>query len=182
MDGDSFREVEAAMADLHQRTLSRIGRPLDRLIYLSSMRDCNTGAYYHEGLARRFSEEAACEALARCHFETFLELSSAPLGDLVSQMEAYAASTHTFPFDFIAVWKGLEPYRVAIPVNMDPLLTEFLFSNFRLALAVWETRLKNRSVGEPTASQPQTLARQSPLRRDMQNSSNPPRREGEELM
>lgn len=147
-----LQEVNAAMADLRLRTLARISRPLDRLIYLSSMRDCNTGVYYHEGLAMRFSQEVACEAIARCHFEVFLEMSSAPLSDLVDQMEAYIASTHTYPGDFVSVWKGLEPYRVAIPVDTDPLISEFLFSNFKLALAILEKRLRSRSAAGPAAS------------------------------
>ena len=147
-----YREVDAAMADFRQRTLAAISRPLDRLIYLSSMRDCNTGVYYHEGLSARFSEEIACEALARCHFEVFREVSAMPLGDLVSQMEAYVASTHTHLSDFIAVWKGLEPYRVTIPVDIDPLLTEFLFSNFKLALAILETRPNSRLEGGRVSS------------------------------
>lgn len=152
------------------------------MIYLSSMRDCNTGAYYHDGLADRFSDEAACEALARCHFEAFLEVSSASLADLVSQMEGYAAATHSVPIDFIAVWKRLEPYRVAIPVDMDPLVTEFLFSNFKLALAIWENRLKNRSAGEPISSQLRKPDRRSPLHQDRQNSSNLRPTEGGELV
>jgi len=156
------------MADLGHRTLAHMRRSLDRMIYLSSMRDCNTGMYYHEGLAGRFSHEVACEALARCHFEAFLELSSTSLADLVSQMEGYAASTHSSALEFIAVWKRLEPYRVAIPVDMDPLLREVMFSNFKLALAIWETRLRNRSAEEPASLRPRTPARRSPPRPDMQ--------------
>lgn len=147
-----LQEVQAAMADLRLRSLGRISRPLDRLIYLSSMRDCNTGVYYHEGLAARFSQEIACEAIARCHFEVFLEMSSIPLSELVDQMEAYIESTHSYPGDFVSVWKGLEPYRVAIPVDTDPLISEFLFSNFKLALAVLEKRLRPHSAAGPTSS------------------------------
>jgi len=147
------------MSDIRLRTLSSVSRPLDRLIYLSSMRDCNTGVYYHEGLLCRFSGEAVCEALARCHFEAFRDLTSAPLGDLVAQMEAYIASTHTYPADFIAVWKGLEPYRVAVPVDTDPLLTEYLFSNFKIALAILENRLSLRLEAERAASPQPRLVR-----------------------
>lgn len=152
-----LQEVQAAMADLRLRTLGRLSRPLDRLIYLSSMRDCNTGVYYHEGLAGRFSQEVACEAIARCHFEVFLEMSSAPLSELVDQMEGYIASTHTYPGDFVSVWKGLEPYRVAIPVDTDPLISEFLFSNFKLALAILENRLHSRLQAAGPTSSPQPI-------------------------
>jgi hypothetical protein len=134
--------VERAAEDLRRRTLSEIPRSLDRLIYLASMRDYNTGLYYHDGLAGRFSEEAACEALADCHREAFRELLGTPLQELVGQIEAYIRATRTSPFDFITAWKKLEPYRVAVPVQTDSLSSEFLFSNFKIALAILEARLR----------------------------------------
>src|ERR1700680_1871503 len=133
-------DVEKAAHDLHLRTLSKIPRPLDRLIYLASTRDYNTGLYYHDGLAARFSVEVACEALADCHREAFHELTSSSLEDLVFQMEGYMASTHTSGCEFIAAWRKLERYRVAIPVGTDPLSAEFLFSNLKVALAILGAR------------------------------------------
>jgi hypothetical protein len=134
--------VERAAEDLRRRTLSEIPRSLDRLIYLASMRDYNTGLYYHDGLAGRFSQEAACEALADCHREAFRELLGTSLEELVAQIEAYVRATRTSPFDFITAWKKLEPYRVAVPVQTDSLSSEFLFSNFKVALAILEARLR----------------------------------------
>lgn len=134
--------VERAAEDLRRRTLAEIPRSLDRLIYLASMRDYNTGLYYHDGLAGRFTQEAACEALADCHREAFRDLLGTPLEDLVAQMQAYVQATHTSPFDFVTAWKKLEPYRVAVPVQTDSLSSEFLFSNFKIALAILEARLR----------------------------------------
>jgi hypothetical protein len=139
--------VELAAGDLRNRTLSEIPRPLDRLIYLASMRDYNTGLYYHDGLAARFSQEAACEALSNCHREVFRELLGTPLKELVAQMEAYVLATHASPFDFVSSWKKLEPYRVTVPVETDSLSSEFLFSNFRVALAILEARLHPDQAG-----------------------------------
>jgi hypothetical protein len=140
-------DVEQARQDLCRRTLSDIQRPLDRLIYLASMRDYNTGVYHHDGLASRFTEEVACEALADCHREAFRELIICPLDELVSQLDAYRNSTHTSPREFLMAWGRLEPYRVAVPVETDPLSAEFLFSNFKIALAVLESRLDPRPAG-----------------------------------
>ena len=134
-------DVQQAAEDLRRRTLSEIPRSLDRLIYLASMRDYNTGLYYHDGLASRFSQEVACEALADCHREAFRDLVGSPLRDLVCQMEGYMDSTHTSPGEFLTAWRKLEPYRVAVPVETDPLSAEFLFSNFKIALAILEARL-----------------------------------------
>ncbi len=63
-------------------------------------------------------------------------------------------STHTSPADFITAWKKLEPYRVAVPVDTDLLTAEFLFSNFKIALAILEARLDNRPLAAPDAWPP----------------------------
>jgi len=140
-------DVEQAASDLRNRTLSDIPRSLDRLIYLASMRDYNTGLYYHDGLASRFTQEVACEALADCHREAFTQLVNCSLRDLVGQMEDYIHSTHTSLRDFVTAWKKLEPYRVAVPVETDPVIAGFLFSSFKIALAVLEARLRSGPAG-----------------------------------
>ncbi len=145
-------DVQQAADDLRRRTLSKIARPLDRLIYLASTRDYNTGFYYHDGLASRFTEEVVCEALADCHREALRELVSSSLEDLVQQMDSYMGATQTSPADFIAAWKKLEPYRVAVPVDTDVLTAEFLFSNFKIALAILEARLGSRPTAALDAS------------------------------
>jgi hypothetical protein len=134
-------DVEHAATDLRNRTLADIPRSLDRLIYLASMRDYNTGLYYHDGLAARFTQEVACQALADCHREAFAQLVGCSLRELVSQMEGYIDSTHTSARDFVAAWKKLEPYRVAVPVETDPVTAQLLFSSFKIALAILEARL-----------------------------------------
>jgi hypothetical protein len=158
-------DVQQAADDLRHRTLSEIPRSLDRLIYLASMRDYNTGLYYHDGLASRFTQEVACEALADCHHEAFRQLVGCSLQGLVNQMEAYMDSTHTSPGEFLATWKRLEPYRVAVPVETDPLSVQFLFSSFKIALAILEARLAPQRAG-PSAWPRQSPAQQSPLPMD----------------
>lgn len=137
-------EVLAAADDLRRRTLAEMTQPLQRMIYLASMRDYNTGLYYHHGLALRFSEEAACEALADCHREAFAELMEASLPELVRELEAYLEGTRASASEFIIAWKGLEPYRVAVPAGIDSLSSELVFSNLKVALAILEARLMAR--------------------------------------
>jgi hypothetical protein len=140
-------DVQQAAEDLQRRSLAGLARPLDRLIYLASMRDYNTGLYYHDGLASRYSQEVACEALADCHREAFRELVASPLKGLVDQMEEFMTSTHTSPGDFLGAWSKLEPYRVAIPVESDPLSAKFLFSNIKIALSILNSRLSPLPAG-----------------------------------
>jgi hypothetical protein len=149
-------EVQAAADDMRRRTLAGIARPLDRLIYLGSLRDYNTGVYYHDGLASRFSEDVVCEALADCHREVFRQLFFCSLEDLVAQLEGYSNSAHAAPADFIAAWQGLEPYRVSVPAETNPVSAGFFFSNLRVALAILQHRLHARPAQRPGAS-PQPL-------------------------
>src|SRR5215471_14193714 len=110
-------DVIQAAEDLRRRTLSHFQRPLDRLIYLASTRDYNTGIYYHDGLASTYGEDVTCQALAECHREAFREVVATDLRDLVKQIEAYIASVHLTTDMFIVAWKKLEPYRVTVPVE-----------------------------------------------------------------
>src|SRR5579862_6776604 len=85
--------AEAAARDLEDRTLVHLHGQLNKLVYLSSTRDYNTGEYQHEGLAQRFGVQAAQQALASCHETAFQELLDASLSDLVAQLTDYIEST-----------------------------------------------------------------------------------------
>jgi hypothetical protein len=145
------KDVLAAEQDLRSRTLAHMPQRLERLLYLASTRDYNTGVYRHDGLAVRFSEQAACEALADCHREAFTELLDCPLEELVKQLERYAAGTRSRS-DFIAAWRELEPYRVAVPSGTDSLSSELLFSNLKVALAILQNRPADPDSPGPGAS------------------------------
>src|SRR5713226_5060664 len=110
-------DVEAAREDLSNRTLARIGLEFARLIYLASTRDYNTGRYYHDGLAFRFSEAVAAQALSDAHRDVFKRLALSPLEDLVDQLQAYVHSAGAESKEVIRAWEKLEPYRVAVPIE-----------------------------------------------------------------
>jgi hypothetical protein len=136
-------DVQEAADDIRSRTLARIQRPIDRLIYLASTRDYNTGIYHHDGLAARYGSAAACEALADCHREVFQELVACSVKELVAQMEGYIRSAGIGSGEFLTSWRKLEPYRVAIPLETEPLSGEFLFCNLKTALAILESRQRH---------------------------------------
>src|SRR5712664_4314084 len=85
--------VEEAYDDLSRRSLSRISGDLARLIYLASTRDYNTGKYHHDGLAARFQDEIAGQALELAHREIFLQIAARSLEELVHQVEVYVSSS-----------------------------------------------------------------------------------------
>lgn len=135
-----------------------MARPIDRLIYLASTRDYNSGVYYHDGLAVKYGQDVACQALADCHREVFRDLLRTSLQELVGQLEGYMQSVQQGGEAFIAAWKKLEPFRVTVPVESDPLAAEFFFANLRTALAIVETRRPARPLAAPAAWQGRSLA------------------------
>jgi len=132
--------VQAAYEDFLQRSLSRLSCDFARLIYLASTRDYNTGTYHHDGLASRFSPEVAAKALEIAHRQIFLQLSAYSLEQLVEQLRIYFESSHDGTGEILRMWQKLEPYRVAIPVEVNPAVARLFLSNVRLALAIWRSR------------------------------------------
>jgi hypothetical protein len=132
--------VQAAYDDLLQRSLSKISCDLARLIYLASTRDYNTGSYHHDGLAARFRPEVAGNALEIAHRQIFYQLSACSLEELVEQLQTYLDCSHESAADVLRIWQKLEPYRVAIPVEVNPAVARLFLSNIRLALAIWRFR------------------------------------------
>ncbi len=149
-------DIEAAAADLEARTLGNVPGDMARLLYLASMRDYNSGEYFHEGLAIRFTQEVACGALKACHREVFKRLTFLSLEHLVDELASYLTSSRLHPEDFLAAWGKIEPFRVAIPLDCDPLSARLFCSNVRIALAVLASRLE-RAPADPQSASPPRL-------------------------
>jgi hypothetical protein len=143
------REVmlEEAFNDLSRRTLSRVGGDLARLIYLASTRDYNTGQYRHDGLAARFRLDIACQALELAHRQVFYRIAAVPLEQLVAEVEQYVSASQQGREEILQVWQKLEPYRVALPVNINVALAQLFVSNIKLALAIAHRRPKPMAMG-----------------------------------
>ena len=46
------------------------------------------------------------------------------------------------PFEVLRTWQNLEPYRIAVPAEVNPALARLFLSNIRLALAIYRHRQK----------------------------------------
>lgn len=151
--------VQDAYEDLLQRSLSRVPGDLGRLIYLASTRDCNTGAYHHDGLASRFNGEHARKALEIAHRQVFYRVSAYSLEELVHELEKYLSASGQSLEDVLRIWQRLEPYRIAIPLEVNVTVARLFLSNIKLALAVLRHRLKRNLVRPLGALQPPSPAR-----------------------
>src|SRR4030081_1620803 len=111
--------VEQAYNDLLRRSLSQMTGDLARLIYLASTRDYNTGKYHHDGLAARFQADIACEALELAHRQIFYRIAAYSLEQLVGELDLYVSSSRQSRTDVLTVSQKLEPYRVALPADVN---------------------------------------------------------------
>ena len=140
--------VEEAYDDLLRRSLSKISGDLARLIYLASTRDYNTGKYHHDGLAARFRVEIACKALELAHRRIFYRIAACSLEELVQEVELYLSSSRQSRDEVLQVWQKLEPYRVALPVDVNVATAQLFVSNTKLALAILRRRQEQEAMGE----------------------------------
>jgi hypothetical protein len=143
--------VEEAYDDLLRRTLSKIKGDLARLIYVASTRDYNTGKYHHDGLAARFQAEIAGQALEMAHREIFHRLAECSLRELVGEVEIYVSSSRQSREEILDVWQKLEPYRVALPVDVNVAAAQLFVSNVKLALAILCRRQERQAMEEPAS-------------------------------
>ena len=158
-DTAKFVTMESAYDDLVRRTLSSIKCDLARLIYLASTRDYNSGMYHHEGLSARYGPEKARDALQAAHRDIFYRLVALRLEELVNEVESYVRISHEAPTEFIHAWQELEPYRVAVPMEVDSTMVQLFLSNIRLALEVLRFRQGQSQACRPTSSQQPLLGR-----------------------
>jgi hypothetical protein len=139
-------DARRAYDDLWQRTLTRIAGNLNRLIYVASTRDYNSGRYHHAGLETHFGAEPVKEALEAAHRELFEKLTLCSLEELVGELALYVEASKESPEELLKAWRTLQPYRVAIPLDVEPLAVQLFLSNLKLALEVLQQRQSRHSV------------------------------------
>jgi hypothetical protein len=155
-----------AYEDFSSRTLAKIPTAIERLICIASTRDYNSGVYHHDGLASRFSASATAKALQFAHIEAFHAVSAMPLRELSDEIRQYMKSSREEPVAFLNAWQKLEPYRVAIPMEVDPTIAELFVSNVKIALAILRLHLLRQTDRRSDALQLPSLGPRSlpPLR------------------
>jgi hypothetical protein len=120
------------------RELALDGLPNDltRMLYLASLRDCNSGRYLHHELSQRIGEEKADQVLSACHDQVFRRLLITPVSAYLLQMEEYIRYTRAERSVVLETWQSLQAYRSTVPVNVLPVYAELFCLNIELALTI----------------------------------------------
>lgn len=113
---------------------------LTRMLYLASLRDCNSGRYLHPTLSMRIGTEIADEGLRACHVQVFCRLLALPISAYVSQLEEYIRYTRTEKTTVLHTWQSLQAYRATPPIVGSRLYRELFCLNVESALMVLQTQ------------------------------------------
>jgi|SRR5450755_395785 hypothetical protein len=133
-DGPSFPRT---LADYVSETvLKHLPNDLTRMIYLASLRDCNSGMYLHPELSHQRGVQAADGALRACHEQVFRRLLTTRLAEYVVQLQEYIRYTRGEIFTVLKTWRSLQAYRATVPMSALATSTELYFLNVAVALEV----------------------------------------------
>lgn len=135
---------DAVREDILRALRVSLPNDLSRLIFLATLRDNNSGHYYHPEVAQRFSVEVADRAMLACHHQIYERVVALTLEDLTDQLDAYMATVRAPKERLIESWTKLRAYRATIPMDADPISTEIFFMKVGVAVAILEARLPGR--------------------------------------
>ena len=134
----------AVAADILRALSVSLPNELSRLIFLATLRDNNSGHYFHPDLARRFSERVADRAMLACHQRIYKQVVALSIEDLTDQLDLYVTTVPAPRERMIESWTKLKAYRATIPIDTDPISAEIFFMKVEVAVAILEARLPRR--------------------------------------
>jgi hypothetical protein len=125
----------SAAGDLWSRTVSQISSVYGRLVYLSSLRDTDTGLYRHQGLALKFGDGEADRAIRGSHEQHFAEWLNSPLARQKEDLELYLSTLSDNRSVVIDTWLRVAPYRGLAPAAARPSERDLFTTDFEHLLA-----------------------------------------------
>jgi hypothetical protein len=121
---------------IRDAVLRNLPNDLTRMIYLASLRDCNSGLYLHPELSHQWGLHAADRAFRICHDQVFRSLLTTRLQEYVSQLQEYIRYTRGETVTMLKTWKSLQAYRATVPVGALATSAELFFLNLSVALEI----------------------------------------------
>jgi len=118
--------------------LEALPNDLARMLYLSSLRDCNSGRYLHPQLSASLGLDEAHRVLSACHDRIFLRLLTIPVAQYVLQLEEYIRFARTERNTILTTWQSLKAYRATVPVGALPVYRDIFSVNVEIALFILE--------------------------------------------
>ena len=107
-----------AASDLWRHTLSQIPSVFGRLVYLSALREANSGRYEHHGLALVFGERESDRALKESHNTAIAEWLNYGLEQQKADLDLYLSGLTVDKRTVLDNWLRTSPYRNLTPATI----------------------------------------------------------------
>jgi hypothetical protein len=137
-------------ADLWRHTLSQIHCIFGRLVYLSSLRNANTGRYEHHGLALVFGADEADSTLRRSHQEAFDEWLGFNIEQQKADLDLYFSEQGADRRTIVDTWLRLASYRNLVPASAEPMQRQLYLADLETILGLLKNEYGVAAPG-PTA-------------------------------
>ncbi|MEP7363555.1 MAG: hypothetical protein ABI972_09895 [Acidobacteriota bacterium] len=138
-DATQAQGQHKAAADLWKHTLSQIHCQFGRLVYLSSLRDGNTGVYQHHGLSLVLGADQAGQTLEDSHVRCFREWLALNLKDQHADLSLYFSEQDAELKVIVGTWSRLASYRNLIPAAATATERHLFLSDLETILAMLKT-------------------------------------------
>ncbi len=145
-------ESEAAAGDLWRGTLASIDSVFGRLVYLSSLRNPNSGRYEHFGLAQMHGSRKTDRALREAHRRTFSGWLRFTLREQWSDLADYLGSLTVDRRLVLRAWERQATYQSLIPPDADDVERQLYLCDFEMIVAVMRSACE--VPGSPSAFRP----------------------------
>lgn len=123
-----------AGSDLWRNTLSQIPSVFGRLVYISVLRNPNTGRYEHHGLALVFGADEANRALRKSHAQAFGEWLSFNVEQQKADLDLYLSAIFEEKKTVLEAWLRLKPYRNLMPNSVKAVERRLYLADFKAIL------------------------------------------------
>lgn len=138
MTASTFRQADLQLVhdELVRGALSMIPTCYGRLVYLTSLRDVNTGRYEHYLLEENFGDALAHYGLEAAHIRTYRDWLSLNLEQQRADLYLYLVSLSSDKRQILQAWLTTTPYRSLIPLHTQPVEREVFLSDVQALLAI----------------------------------------------
>lgn len=130
-----------AASDLWRHTLSQIPSIFGRLVYLSGLREMNSGRYEHHGLALVFGQRESERALKESHHTAMTEWLNYGLEHQKADLDLYLSGLTVDKRTVLESWLRTNPYRNLTPGSIKSPAKKLFISDIEILLELLRNEL-----------------------------------------
>lgn len=129
-------DIQTFALELRRNLLSSIPTLYGRLVFLSGLRDPNSGRYEHFETSSNFGDEAADAILESAHIHTYRDWLSMSLEQQQADLVLYLVSVGLGRRHVLQTWMVTSPFRALIPLHTQPVEQEVFLSDMQALLGL----------------------------------------------